>query len=166
MTASYCFKLDPDKSEGQKVWGSFPVRIIPIARGFPGHLLRENFISASAAKFTPCATRPIPKTAIPSGGCPVPFPPPAPRSATANSSSAWASAISSTLPPTLRANKQKEIQDAELGKKSLPEVQKDIDAALKELPDAGQLWCIDLKTHNVDWKFDIGQTVLEHTRHR
>ena len=53
----------------------------------------------------------------------------------------------------LRAIKEKELQDAHKS-------QAEIDAALKELPDAGELWCIDVKTHNVDWKFDIGQTVL------
>lgn len=53
----------------------------------------------------------------------------------------------------LRKQKQKIMQ--EQGKSAA-----EIEAALVELKTGGEVWCIDLATHKVDWKFPVGDTIL------
>lgn len=38
--------------------------------------------------------------------------------------------------------------------------QDEIAAAIRPLGPAGEIWCVDLKTHKVDWKFQVSRTVL------
>lgn len=54
---------------------------------------------------------------------------------------------------TARALKIKKMEDAGATEEEIKE-------AWNKLGAAGEVWCIDLKTHEVEWKYDVGRTVL------
>jgi outer membrane protein assembly factor BamB len=54
---------------------------------------------------------------------------------------------------SLRTIKQKELEEQHKS-------QAEIEAELAKIKDVGELWCIDLETHQVDWKFPLPATSL------